>query len=88
MKGIHPVAKPRIGGVCALALLLSHIAPAVLHARPAGEPPQPELGARVVSLLRVDGALLPRSSDHGKVASTVLLRGPTKKILDVALCDL
>ncbi len=49
----------------ALALLLSYVAPAALQARPAAEPQQPELGARVVTLLRVDGALFKDLDKNG-----------------------
>ena len=65
MKDVHPVARLRLGSVCALALLLSHVTPVALHARPAAEPEQPELGARVVTLLRVDGALFKDLDKNG-----------------------
>ena len=54
----HPVVPLRTGSACAMGLVLACLAPAE-------EPSQPELGSRVVTLLRVDGALFKDLNKNG-----------------------
>jgi len=63
MESTRPVAKLR--RLCGTGLVLSCVAPAALAARRGAEPSQPELGARVVTLLRVDGALFKDLDKNG-----------------------
>ena len=63
MERSRPVAKLR--RLCGTGLVLSCVAPAALALPPAAEPSQPELGARVVTLLRVEGALFKDLNKNG-----------------------
>jgi len=63
MESTNPAATLR--RMCSTGLVLSCLAPASLAARPAAEPSQAELGGRVVTLLRVEGALFKDLNKNG-----------------------